>query len=281
MNKNKKFLNIQITLIFFLFFYNPYRAFADDFLRTRVLSLSKGAHVFYESSSFSLKWTARHLIGGADKRGWRAKEKTPFPHVIIFELASNADIDLLRFKNNTNETKFPGISAKEVEIEFSTESPNSGYIPVGAFILEKKQEPQEFTIQKSKARWIRLSIKSNYGHSQYTELMEFEAWGVFEFKILRIIANFVWILGIALILSVFSYHEFLAHVQKAKIIKVFKRDSFKRLFLLGMILVASGISASTKRLWLIIIFGILSLSLIVWFIRVIKIRPARNQEEID
>jgi hypothetical protein len=96
-----------------------------------------------------------------------------------------------------------------------------------------------------------------------------------------VFSNFAWILGAAIILADFSYHEFLAHLQKEKRTKVFKRDFFKRSFLLGIILVASGISASTNRLWLIIIFGILSLSLIVWFIRVIKIQSTRNKEEVD
>ena len=96
-----------------------------------------------------------------------------------------------------------------------------------------------------------------------------------------VFSNFIWILGAAIILADFSYHEFLAHLQREKKIKVFKRDFFKRSFLLGMILVASGISASTNRLWLVIIFAILSLSLIVWFIRDIKTHPARNQEEVD
>jgi hypothetical protein len=94
-------------------------------------------------------------------------------------------------------------------------------------------------------------------------------------------SNFIWILGAALILADFSYHEFVAHVQKEKRIKVFKRDSFKRSFLLGMTLAASGISASLQRLWLIIIFGILSLLLIIWFIKVIKIQPARKQGKAD
>ncbi|GAH76666.1 unnamed protein product, partial [marine sediment metagenome] len=174
-----------------------------------------------------------------------------------------AKIGLLKFNNNTEETKYPGISAKDVQVEFSTISSDSGYINVGTFTLEKGLEIQEYKTQKTKARWVRLSITSNYGHPSYTELMEFEAWGVWEFKILHIISNFIWILGAAIILTAFSYSEFLAHVQKAKRAKLFKRSSFRKPFLLGMILIAAGVSISIRQPWLAATSGVVAFLLII------------------
>jgi|GEM_PF-3298346 len=97
----------------------------------------------------------------------------------------------------------------------------------------------------------------------------------------RVLSNFVWILGTAIILADFSYHEFLAHIQKAKRIEVFKGDSFKKPFLLGTILIATGISASARQLWLIAIFGIAALLLIIWSIKIIKIQATEKQEDKD
>ncbi len=97
----------------------------------------------------------------------------------------------------------------------------------------------------------------------------------------KVFSNFVWILGTALILTAVSYHEFLAHIKKAKRIEVFKRDSFKKPFLLGTILIAAGISASAHQLWLIAIFGILALLLIIWFIKVIKFQAVEKQKDRD
>jgi hypothetical protein len=87
----------------------------------------------------------------------------------------------------------------------------------------------------------------------------------------KVISNFIWILGAAIILADFSYHEFLASVQKTKRIEVFKRSSFKRPLLLGLTLVAIGISASIHYLWLAAILGIVSLLLLIWFVRLIKV----------
>ncbi len=97
----------------------------------------------------------------------------------------------------------------------------------------------------------------------------------------RVFSNFVWIIGASIILAVFSYHAFLTHIQKAKRIELFKRDSFKKPFLLGTILIAAGISASAHKLWLIAIFGIVALLLIIWSIKIVKMQDSEKQEDRD
>ena len=59
-----------------------------------------------------------------------------------------------------------------------------------------------------------------------------------------VLLNFVWIIGAAIILAVFSHSEFLAHIQKAKRKEVYKRNFFKKSLFLGLILIVVGISAS-------------------------------------
>lgn len=86
----------------------------------------------------------------------------------------------------------------------------------------------------------------------------------------RVFSNFVWILGASVILASFSYHEFLAHVQRAKRTEVFKRDSLKKPLLLGVILVAAGISASVHKPWVAAIVGAAAILLAVWFFRIIR-----------
>ena len=97
----------------------------------------------------------------------------------------------------------------------------------------------------------------------------------------RVFSNFVWIIGASIILAVFSYHAFLTHIQKAKRIDVIKRDSFKKPFLLGTILIAAGISASAHQLWMMAIFGIVTLLLIIWSIKVIKFQAVEKQKDRD
>lgn len=56
-----------------------------------------------------------------------------------------------------------------------------------------------------------------------------------------VISNFVWILGAAIILSAFSYYEFLTWRQKIRRTEIFRRTSFKKSFFLGLILLAAGL----------------------------------------
>lgn len=97
----------------------------------------------------------------------------------------------------------------------------------------------------------------------------------------KVLSNFVWILGTGVILAALSYQEFLAHLQRTKRIEIFKRDSFKKPLLLGMILVAIGISASAHQLWLIAIFGIVTLLLIIWSIKIFRIQAPEKQKDRD
>ncbi|GAH37725.1 unnamed protein product [marine sediment metagenome] len=86
----------------------------------------------------------------------------------------------------------------------------------------------------------------------------------------KVISNFVWILGAAIILADFSYHEFLAHTEKAKWIDVFKRKSFKKPLHLGLILITAGVSASIHSPFVAASSGAVAFLLIIWFVRQAK-----------
>ncbi len=97
----------------------------------------------------------------------------------------------------------------------------------------------------------------------------------------KVLSNFVWILGAAIILADFSYHEFLVNLQKAKRTEVFTRNSFKKPFLFGLFLVAAGISTSIHQPFLAGISGVIAFLLIIWFVKFIKTQTAANQEKKD
>jgi hypothetical protein len=54
-------------------------------------------------------------------------------------------------------------------------------------------------------------------------------------------SNFVWILGIAITIATFSYHEFLTMQQKVKKLEIFRKSSFKKSIFLGLILIGVGL----------------------------------------
>ncbi len=94
----------------------------------------------------------------------------------------------------------------------------------------------------------------------------------------KVFSNFLWILGAAIILATFSYHEFLAYVQKAKRIEAFKRNSVKKPFLLGLILVTAGVCASIHQPWLAVVLGVVVFLLIILFVKIVKIQSLRNNK---
>ncbi|MBD3414296.1 MAG: hypothetical protein GF421_07700 [Candidatus Aminicenantes bacterium] len=64
-------------------------------------------------------------------------------------------------------------------------------------------------------------------------------WGI-------MIANFIWILGLAVILLDFSYHDFLVHKQRRTWKEVFQSSSFWRPIHIAGILVFFGLAGSLR-----------------------------------
>jgi hypothetical protein len=260
-----RFFFILFTIILFFYCNNNLFAIFTSGNGERVLSSKKGSSIVFVSSNYE-RASAIFIINERPG-GWRSGKKSPFPHMFIFELAGNAKINRLKFLNSRWETRYPGISAKDVQVEFSTVSSNHGYHHLENFRLEKKTDDQEFKIEETEARWIRLTINSNYGNSNYTEMMEFEAWGKFDFKVLPLLLNFIWILGAALILFNFSLHGFIAHSTSVKFRKQIQSPSFERLFLTGLILVSLGICVSVNNFLAVAAAGGFALFLIILFIK--------------
>lgn len=87
---------------------------------------------------------------------------------------------------------------------------------------------------------------------------------------IRVISNFVWIVGAAVILAAFSYHEYVRHEEGASLRDVVRRESFKKPFLAGMIMVAAGVGASVRSPLPAAVAGSAALLLLVWLIRMVN-----------
>ncbi|MDW7762091.1 MAG: hypothetical protein SCM96_15825 [Acidobacteriota bacterium] len=175
---------------------------------------------------------------------WRSRRGDPPPFVFIFALASDSRADIISFLNSWNEGRWPGISAKDVEVEFSTKSPDAGYDRVGFFHLERERTRQEFRIARSDVRWIRLTIHSNYGHPDLTELNKFSIYGKINFHTPLIISSFIWIVGVAIILAAFGWHQHLARRENLTLRDTLRLTTFTNPAKLGAVLIAAGVLAS-------------------------------------
>jgi outer membrane protein OmpA-like peptidoglycan-associated protein len=143
------------------------------------------------TTSDIVKWSQEALLDENFSNGWCSKENTILPVELVFELSEFYILHQLRFGNACE--SFPGISTKSIKVEISYLSKSDGYTDLGVFELKENQFRQEFNIAPSKARWIRCTILSNYGHKKFTELMEIQAIGEFEqYNILSLPIEGVW-----------------------------------------------------------------------------------------
>ena len=143
-----------------------------------VLNLSRGAIVLSHSGQYNEEWAALLLLDDTVEHGWSAAEGASFPHEILIELQTLTALDSIAFDNSTaEEAEYPGISAREIEVWTSTEGPDTGFSK--AMVQDAVQGARSaFAFpQQTPARWLKLVIRSNWGHDAYTELMELEAYG--------------------------------------------------------------------------------------------------------
>lgn len=143
-----------------------------------LLNLESGAVMLSHSSQWDKKWAALLMLDDTAERGWSAGKNADFPHEMVIELANPSELKQFAVDNSgALENDNPGISAREFELWASGESPDQGY----ELILDAQAEQGERAVfsltEKTPARWLRLVIRSNWGHPDYTELMELEAYG--------------------------------------------------------------------------------------------------------
>ncbi len=154
---------------------------AQEAPETDWLDLGSGAAMVRFSSEYSTdwkaQWSALALLDGTTGLGWCSKAGAPFPHEFVVELASTVRLESLTLDNTGNpERDHPGISTRGVEIHTSVAGPESGFELAASGEVERGGE-STFPMESREARWIRIVIRSNWGHSEYTELMELSASG--------------------------------------------------------------------------------------------------------
>ena len=135
---------------------------------------------FFTATAYSAKinaWSVNGLHDQTTTTGWCSGAASKAPYVFVFELSEDFIINKLTF-NTFCQKEYIGISAKDIKIEFSITSAKTGYMSASTLLLEENKN-NTFEITGVKARWIKLTITSNHGNTQWTELMEFEAWGDF------------------------------------------------------------------------------------------------------
>jgi len=82
-----------------------------------------------------------------------------------------------------------------------------------------------------------------------------------------VIANAVWILGLAVVLAAFGWHDFLTHTRKRRLGELLRGDSFLKPFFLGLTLVSGGLALSVPGMILATGFAVTSFGCVYVFVK--------------
>ncbi|MEW5721660.1 MAG: OmpA family protein [Thermodesulfobacteriota bacterium] len=94
----------------------------------------------------------------------------------MFELVETATLERFEFDNAAVDAE--GAGAKDVLVEVSTTSVQNGFTPVLEAALADLTDGQSFpAAEKKPARWVRLTIRTNQGSEEWTELFSFRGFG--------------------------------------------------------------------------------------------------------
>ena len=146
------------------------------------VSFERGAVLLDYSSDYggrsAANWIALGLVDGTAEIGWASGKGSTFPHQFLFELARPYKLQSLGFDNRqTQESGYPGISAKNVTVSAASESRNGPFTEIYSGEIKPSDVTEVTLSDPVEARWLQLSITGNGGHGEYTELMEFTASG--------------------------------------------------------------------------------------------------------
>lgn len=141
-----------------------------------LLSLQEGTIPVIFPASYG-GWPAEALLDESPTSGWACESGQTKNNIFVFEMVMPAVIERFEFDNAAVDDE--GASAKDVTVEVSSQSNDSGFETILKATLTNKTDHQSFKPAKLlSTRWIRLTIHSNYGSESWTELLSFRGYGV-------------------------------------------------------------------------------------------------------
>lgn len=169
-------------MILLLICFQIINSYAQEDYNQNASSLFSGARLvkapasYGQSSSTGLvsNYSPESIIDGSQEKIWCSNQKSPLPFVFEIELVETYIITELEFNNIVE--NYSGICAKDVVVEVSPSKKSRVYTTVLSTTIKEK-DISRFKIESAVARVIRITIKSNYGNAEYTEMAEFQAFG--------------------------------------------------------------------------------------------------------
>ena len=148
-------------------------------LAGNVLNMNEGTVVMSYSGDYGdAKWSGLHLFDGDPKSSWCSPSGKAKGSEFVVELPTTYELDKIAIDNSdVQESEYPGISAKTVEIWGSTTSARDGFKKLGVASGTRKGWTATPLAGKPKAQWLKFFVTNNWGSKEFTEMTEIEAFG--------------------------------------------------------------------------------------------------------
>jgi outer membrane protein OmpA-like peptidoglycan-associated protein len=139
-------------------------------------AFSSGALLVETAPEYSSGWGNFMIMDENPQTDWCCPEGKISDNTFVFELAEKSVIDSLQF--DTYHIDKEGRGAKDILVELSDAGPKEGFDKIASVSLIDKKDTQKFPVTVDKSgKWLRKTILNNHGSIEYTELMEFHAFG--------------------------------------------------------------------------------------------------------
>jgi len=140
-------------------------------------AFANGALVESSTSDYGSGWEARWLTDESADTGWSSEQGKKGPFEIVLSLPDRSEIRSLEF--DTARAESEARAAKDVDVTISDTSASAGFAQVASVSLKAGADKQVFPVSvPARGRWIKVTIKTNHGDQDYSQLMEFRALGV-------------------------------------------------------------------------------------------------------
>ncbi len=136
-------------------------------------AFANGGLIEHVSSDYGGGWRGIFLLDENSNTGWASEKGAKGPFEIVLSLPEKSEIHALAF--DTEHVENPQRSAKAVDVLISDTSATDGFKPLASVTL-KAADGQRFPASGA-GRWIKLIVKGNGGDPEYSEIMDFHAFG--------------------------------------------------------------------------------------------------------
>ena len=141
-----------------------------------LLSFFSGALIVKKTKDYGNGWTAENAIDENSRAGWASPENDVTNYSFVIELPEKTLLKTLSF--DTAGAEGDARAAKEMTVEVSESSIDSGFQEIVHVSLKDQTDNQRFPVSKEFAgRFVRVSFGQNQGSTKYVELMEIRGFG--------------------------------------------------------------------------------------------------------